>query len=118
MLVYSVTLRQSLDELIPIYKLIKEIKGGQPVPMILVGTKCDEEASRKVKTEVAQKYVDELFKECSFIETSAKTNHNVQEAFQELLSLDKTRNLSLKLDLKKTRAQIRKEKLKGTCLVM
>lgn len=50
--------------------------------MILVGTKCDEEGNRKVKTEVAQKYVDELFKECSFIETSAKTNHNVQEAFQ------------------------------------
>lgn len=55
---------------------------GQAVPMILVGTKCDEEENRKVKTEIAQKYVDELFKECSFIETSAKTNHNVQEAFQ------------------------------------
>jgi GTPase SAR1 family protein len=50
--------------------------------MILVGTKCDEEENRKVKTEVAQKYVDDLFKECTFIETSAKTNHNVQEAFQ------------------------------------
>ena len=50
--------------------------------MILVGTKCDEEEARKVKTEVAQKYVDDLFKECIFIETSAKTNHNVQEAFQ------------------------------------
>lgn len=50
--------------------------------MIMVGTKCDEEGNRKVKTEVAQKYVDELFKECAFIETSAKTSHNVQEAFQ------------------------------------
>lgn len=118
MLVYSVTLRSSLDELIPIYKLIKEVKGNQDVPMILVGTKCDEEESRKVKKETAQKYVDELFKECSFIETSAKNNTNVQEAFQELLSLDKTRNLSLKLDMKKSKAQLRKEKLKGTCQIM
>ena len=118
MLVYSVTLRSSLDELIPIYKLIKEVKEGEDVPMILVGTKCDEEENRKVKTEAAQKYVADVFKSCSFIETSAKTNHNVQEAFQELLSLDKTRNMSLKLDLKKTKAQLRKEKLKGTCLVM
>lgn len=82
MLVYSVTLRQSLDELIPIYKLIKEVKDGHDVPMILVGNKCDEEEARKIKKETGQKYVDELFKECSFIETSAKTNTNVQEAFQ------------------------------------
>lgn len=64
--------------------------------MILVGTKCDEEEARKVKTEVAQKYVDDLFKECSFIETSAKTNHNVQEAFQVI-------NLSLRLLLARPR---------------
>lgn len=111
---HSVTLRQSLDELIPIYKLIKEVKGeslsleltnevtthfgfscfrsilpasmpsteGQDIPMILVGNKSDEEDHRKIKKETGQKYVDELFRECSFIETSAKTNSNVQEAFQ------------------------------------
>lgn len=37
---------------------------------------------------------------------------------QELLSLDKTRNMSLNLDLKKSRSQIRKEKLKGKCSLM
>jgi len=55
---------------------------GQDIPMILVGNKSDEEDHRKIKKETGQKYVDELFRECSFIETSAKTNSNVQEAFQ------------------------------------
>lgn len=62
--------------------LLYGILEGEDVPMILVGTKCDEEENRKVKTETAQKYVSDVFKSCSFIETSAKTNHNVQEAFQ------------------------------------
>lgn len=52
------------------------------MPVILVGNKCDEEDGRKVKTELAQDYVSKVFKKCGFIETSAKTNHNVQEAFQ------------------------------------
>ncbi|CAL8093945.1 unnamed protein product [Orchesella dallaii] len=38
--------------------------------------------------------------QCNFIETSAKTNHNVQELFQELLTLEKNRNMSLQLDSK------------------
>ncbi|KAI1307929.1 GTP-binding protein Di-Ras2 [Halotydeus destructor] len=121
MLVYSVTSKSSLDEVIPIYQLIKEVKATdnqQDVPVILVGNKCDEEDNRQVKTELAQDYVSKVFKKCGFIETSAKTNQNVQEAFQELLSLDKTRNMSLKLDLKKSRSQLRKEKLKGSCDVM
>lgn len=31
----------------------------------------------------------------SFMETSAKTNHNVKQLFQELLNLEKSRNVSL-----------------------
>lgn len=137
----SITSKNSLDEVIPIYHLIKEVKGKaiseiqlvllnratidcivdistflvatdsqQDVPVILVGNKCDEEENRQVKTgvarrvlthqsrerdyscmsrnacffiaELAQDYVSKVFKKCGFIETSAKTNHNVQEAFQ------------------------------------
>lgn len=32
------------------------------------------------------------------METSAKTNHNVTELFQELLNMEKNRNVSLQLD--------------------
>uniref|UniRef100_A0AAV2JGI9 Guanine nucleotide-binding protein subunit gamma n=1 Tax=Knipowitschia caucasica TaxID=637954 RepID=A0AAV2JGI9_KNICA len=37
------------------------------------------------------------------METSAKTNHNVTELFQELLNLDKKRNMSLNIDGKRGR---------------
>lgn len=33
----------------------------------------------------------------SFMETSAKTNHNVKQLFQELLNLEKSRNVSLQV---------------------
>ncbi|XP_053209005.1 GTP-binding protein Di-Ras2-like [Panonychus citri] len=119
MLVYSITAKQSLEEIKPIYQLIREVKGeNENIPTIVVGNKCDEESLREIPTDEAQSLIKTFFKSCGFIETSAKTNHNVKEAFQELLSLDKTRNMSLNLDLKKSRSQLRREKLKGKCLMM
>jgi DIRAS family GTP-binding Ras-like protein 2 len=119
MLVYSITSKQSLEELIPTYREIVEVKAGEEnLPIMLVGNKCDEESTREVSTEYANEMVSKILKGCGFIETSAKTGQNVHEAFQELLSLDKSRNMSLRMDLKKTRSQIRKEKLKGHCSLM
>lgn len=45
-LVYSVSSRQSLEELRPIWELIHEIKGPDltQIPVMLVGNKCDESA--------------------------------------------------------------------------
>lgn len=45
-LVYSVSSRQSLEELRPIWELIREIKGQDlsQIPVMLVGNKCDESA--------------------------------------------------------------------------
>jgi len=118
MLVYSITSKQSLEEVMPIYSLIKEVKEDTPnIPIILVGNKCDEDATREVTQEYIKEIMTKQMKNCGFMETSAKTNHNVKEAFQELLSLDKTRNMSLNLDLKKSRSQIKKEKLKGKCVL-
>ena len=85
---------------------------------MIVGNKCDEENNREIKKELASKVVSESMKDSGHMETSAKLNLNVQQAFQELLSLDKTRVMSLKLDLKKSRSQIRKEKLKNKCEIM
>lgn len=39
----------------------------------------------------------------SFMETSAKTNHNVQQLFQELLNLEKSRSVSLQIGGKSQR---------------
>lgn len=48
-LVYSVTSRQSLEELKPIWDMILSIKGDlKDVPIILVGNKCDENENREL----------------------------------------------------------------------
>lgn len=74
-LVYSITSRQSLDELAPIYQDICKIKaaagaaqGVQQVllpPTILVGNKCDETA-RDVTTTMGERLAQEWG--CAFIE--------------------------------------------------
>lgn len=57
---------------------------------MLAGNKCDEaEGGRDVTTKEAEA-VAKAWK-CGYMETSAKTNHNVQELFQDLMRSDKTR---------------------------
>lgn len=115
-LVYSIMSRQSLEELKPIYAEICDIKGDtENIPVMLVGNKCDEttrEVSPTDGTALSKQW------NCAFMETSAKTNHNVKELFQELLQLEKRRSMSLQLDSKKSKSQKRREKLKGKCAVM
>lgn len=59
-LVYSVSSRQSLEELRPIWELIREIKGPDlsQIPVMLVGNKCDESAELR---EVSIRSVLNLF---------------------------------------------------------
>ena len=62
---------------------IRDEKGDlEGIPVMLVGNKCDEVARECDVTEGA-----ELAKrwDCAFLETSAKTNHNVKELFQVYL---------------------------------
>lgn len=104
-LVYSVCSRQSLEELRPIWALIKEIKAEtlSSIPVMLgmavittslcllftyrppffsiVGNKIDEPAElREVTHPEGQAQAAEWG--VQFMETSAKTNHNVTELFQ------------------------------------
>lgn len=53
---------------------------------MIVGNKCDEE-NREVKKELAAKLVDESMKDSGHMETSAKLDLNVQQAFQVSLTL-------------------------------
>ncbi|KAJ3151315.1 hypothetical protein HDU89_002154 [Geranomyces variabilis] len=61
----------------------KANKGVEPVIMI-VGTKCDQKASREVPTPEAQAYA--LAQGFLFMETSAQENNNIELAFTVLLS--------------------------------
>ncbi|XP_073688856.1 GTP-binding protein Di-Ras1b [Garra rufa] len=115
-LVYSITSKQSLEELKPIYQQILAIKSSvENIPIMLVGNKSDE-TQREVKTEDGEAQ-SKIWK-CAFMETSAKTNHNVTELFQELLNLEKKRNMSLNIDGKRSGKQSRADKLKGKCSIM
>lgn len=116
-LVYSITSRQSLEELKPIYEQICQIKGDiENIPIMLVGNKNDENQNREIESSEGEAMAKKW--KCAFMETSAKTNHNVKELFQELLNLEKRRTVSLQIDGKKSKQQKRKEKLKGKCVVM
>ncbi|NP_001086137.1 DIRAS family GTP binding RAS like 2 L homeolog [Xenopus laevis] len=116
-LVYSITSRQSLEELKPIYEQICQIKGDvESIPIMLVGNKSDESQNREMDSSEGEAMAKKW--KCAFMETSAKMNHNVKELFQELLNLEKRRTVSLQIDGKKSKQQKRKEKLKGKCVVM
>ncbi|CAI2325054.1 unnamed protein product [Caenorhabditis sp. 36 PRJEB53466] len=97
-LIYSVTSKQSLEELGPIVKMLMEVKGNTitEVPIMLVGNKKDEETKREVSTATGQKFAGQL--NCGFIETSAKNNENITELFQQLLAREKKRQLALTMD--------------------
>ncbi|CAD5216540.1 unnamed protein product [Bursaphelenchus xylophilus] len=95
LLVYSITSIQSFVELRPIWEMIKEVKGDQlhDFPVMLVGNKKDEDSKRQIKATVGQEQA-QLWG-VGFIETSAKSNENITELFQKLLSMEKKRHLAL-----------------------
>lgn len=79
-LVFSVTSRQSLDELNPIVATLREVKGDAgmaDVPVMLVGNKTDEQARREVSQEMAETLAKRWG--FGFIETSAKSGQCVTE---------------------------------------
>jgi GTPase SAR1 family protein len=79
----SIASKQSLEELIPIYRQIIEVKAGEEnIPILLVGNKCDDGLTREVSSDFVIDLINKVMKGCAFIETSAKTSINVYEAFQ------------------------------------
>lgn len=97
-LVYSITSKQSLEELGPIVLMLKEVKGESitEVPIMLVGNKKDEDQRREISAEIGQKLASKWG--TGFIETSAKDNENITELFQQLLAMEKKRTLALTMD--------------------
>jgi small GTP-binding protein len=79
-LVYDVTRKETLDSL---ENWFTEIKSASPaISMILVGNKIDLENNREVSTEQGEELSKKLT--LSYIETSAKTGENINDAFKML----------------------------------
>ncbi|KAJ7362580.1 ras protein [Mycena albidolilacea] len=83
LLVYSIASRSTFDRLEVFRQTVQRINGGDSI-IILVGNKCDLPASKR---EVSEEEGGALARQwaCEFIETSAKTGHNVERAFTTLI---------------------------------
>ncbi|TID31131.1 hypothetical protein CANINC_000283 [Pichia inconspicua] len=87
LLVFSLTDRQTFEEITTFYNQIQRVKGEsfQFVPMMLVGNKSDLINDRQVSPEEAIQMAKRF--DCAYIETSAKTGANVNDAFHGLLKM-------------------------------
>ncbi|ELV11320.1 GTP-binding protein Di-Ras3 isoform X2 [Tupaia chinensis] len=117
-LVYSVTKKETLEELKPLYEQIREIKGNdlQKFPIVLVGNKIDESGRRQLALRDGAAYALEW--NCTFVETSAKADINVRELFHTLLSHQRKADTCPEGPEKKSQMPKTTEKLLGKCIVM
>ena len=76
---YDVTDRWTFDNIANHHREIIEMNESSYVSFVICGNKTDLSDKRKVSTEEGQSLAESLG--CQFIETSAKTNENVNEAF-------------------------------------
>jgi len=83
LLVYSITSRNSFEEISTFHQQILRVKDRDSFPVIVIGNKCDLEYERQV----GQNEGRDLAKHfgCQFLETSAKQRINVDAAFTELV---------------------------------
>jgi len=109
MVVYSITSKQSFDALTKIRLNITRMKGANDFPIVIIGNKKDLTEERQVPTDEGKSLADKLG--FSFLETSAKTNDNVNEAFYAIV-----REIT-KFREKHPAAQPPKKK-KGTCNIL
>ncbi len=82
LVVYDITNRQSFDDLNFWLNDIEKIANKNTVKL-LVGNKCDLEDKREVTFQEGKDFADN--NGMKFIETSATTNQNVDEAFEILI---------------------------------
>ncbi|CAF1096692.1 unnamed protein product [Adineta steineri] len=83
-LVYSITSQATFNDLVDIKDQIMRVKDiGSEIPLVLVGNKCDLEDERAV----GKNQGDSLARSfgCTFLESSAKLEINVNEIFFDLI---------------------------------
>jgi len=81
-LVYSIASRSTFDRLDDFLQSLVRVKGEKP-KFVLVGNKADKTSEREVLQDEGKRYATLLG--CDFIETSARTAHNVDRLFEGLI---------------------------------
>ncbi|KAF8183050.1 small GTPase superfamily [Mycena galopus ATCC 62051] len=82
LLVYSIASRSTFDRLEILHEVLKRVK-GEDVIYILVGNKSEAENERQVSEEEGAARARQWG--CQFLEVSAKTGENVDQAFMDLI---------------------------------
>ena len=83
-LVYSIASRATFERLDVFRQAMLKVKRQKPVFM-LVGNKCDKQYEREVSRDEGAALARSFG--CDFLETSAKTAHNVERLFTNLVRL-------------------------------
>lgn len=83
LLVFSITEKSSLNDVDNLREQILRVKNDERTPTLLVGNKSDLEGRRDVQLEFAESKAQDW--ETRYMETSAKTRQNVDDAFLDLL---------------------------------
>ena len=114
--VYDITNRQSFDDINFWLNEIEKIANKNTV-LLLVGNKCDLEDERKVSFQEGKDFADN--NGIKFIETSAKTNQNVDEAFEILIDevIKNNKDILKKINnnIILTKKNVYKKKVGGCC---
>ena len=82
---FSVIEKESFTRTSDFRDQICRVLDNEKVPFVLIGNKCDLSTKRQVTKKEAEALAAEWG--CSYIETSAKTKENVNEAYQKILRL-------------------------------
>uniref|UniRef100_A0A1I8A9H2 Ras-like protein 2 n=1 Tax=Steinernema glaseri TaxID=37863 RepID=A0A1I8A9H2_9BILA len=88
LLVYAVTDRNSLEEVLKLHRLILRLKDRDEFPIMLVANKTDLSEERLISREEGQQVAHQL--NVPYIECSAKERLNVDQAFHDLVRLIKS----------------------------
>jgi len=107
LIVYSIIDRHSFDRAKEIYEIIARYHDNDPtkIACVLVGNKCDMTEGREVTEEEAGALAEKWL--CEAIETSAKTKHNVEKAFFDVVRA-----------IREKENFFEKEKKKGLCNIL
>ena len=82
-LVYSITARATFDRIERFRHQIARVKDSEEIPMVLVGNKSDRQSEREVSKQDGEQLAKRL--NCMFIETSAKTRNNLEDAYYNVV---------------------------------
>jgi len=85
LMVFSVTDKNSFEEIDGFYKQILRVKDREKFPMILIGNKSDLESDRKVT--MAEGKAKGAALDVTYVETSARERINVDLSFHELVRI-------------------------------